>query len=214
MISSKVAVGGGSSTTTGSQVVFTDANGATVTQYTDTDTVYVKVTDASHAGATMLADAIEIDGVTYDVTASGTTGTFVSGGLDIQLTAGESVTVTYTDPNDSADTDSATATVIASELNVTGFYAGPNPFDDEVAFAYDGSGIATTFSVEVYDLAGHLVWAKTEANTALVVWTGVNQSGDTLANGAYIYVITATDGTNTFDQSTTDSAKGLVFINR
>ena len=138
----------------------------------------------------------------------------MSGGLDIQLTAGESVTVTYTDPNDSADTDSATATVIASELNVTGFYAGPNPFDDEVAFAYDGSGIATTFSVEVYDLAGHLVWAKTEANTALVVWTGVNQSGDTLANGAYIYVITATDGTNTFDQSTTDSAKGLVFINR
>ena len=214
MISSKVAVGGGSSTTTGSQVVFTDANGATVTQYTDTDTVYVKVTDASHAGATMLADAIEIDGVTYDVTASGTTGTFVSGGLDIQLTAGESITVTYTDPNDSDDTDSATATVIASELNVTGFYAGPNPFDDEVAFAYDGSGIATTFSVEVYDLAGHLVWAKTEANTAEVVWTGVNQSGDTLANGAYIYVITATDGTNTFDPSTTDSAKGLVFINR
>ncbi|MCX6093568.1 MAG: T9SS type A sorting domain-containing protein [Candidatus Bipolaricaulota bacterium] len=214
MISSKVAVGGGSSTTTGSQVVFTDEDGATVSQYTDADRVYVKVTDSSHAGATSLSDAIAIDGDKYDLTASGTTGTFVSGALDLDLTAGEPITVTYTDPNDSSDTDTATATIIASELDVTGFYAGPNPFDDEVVFSYEGSGIATTFSVEIYDLAGHLVWAKTEANTAEVSWTGVNNDGDSLANGAYIYVVTATDGTNTFDQSNTDSAKGLVFINR
>jgi hypothetical protein len=208
MISSKVAVGGGTSTTTGSQVVFTNEGGTTVSQYTDVDTVYVKVTDSSHAGATSLQDAIEIDGVAYDLTASGTTGTFVSGALDLDLVAGETITVTYTDPNDSADTDTATATIIASELDVTGFYAGPNPFDDEVAFAYEGSGVATTFSVEIYDLAGHLVWAKTQANTAEVLWTGVDSNGDALANGGYIYVVTATDGTNTFD------GKGLVFINR
>jgi hypothetical protein len=208
MISSKVAVGGGSSTTTGSQVVFTNEGGTTVSQYTDVDTVYVKVTDSSHAGATSLQDAIEIDGVAYDLTASGTTGTFVSGALDLDLTAGETITVTYTDPNDSADTDTATATIIASELDVTAFYAGPNPFDDEVAFAYEGSGVATTFSVEIYDLNGHLVWTKTQANTAEVLWTGVDSNGDALANGGYIYVVTATDGTNTFD------GKGLVFINR
>ncbi|MCI0479110.1 gliding motility-associated C-terminal domain-containing protein, partial [Candidatus Uhrbacteria bacterium] len=208
MISSKVAVGGGSSTTTGAQVVFTNVGGTTVSQYTDVDTVYVKVTDASQAGATSLQDAIEIDGVAYDLTASGTTGTFVSGALALDLVAGETITVTYTDPNDSADTDTATATIIASELDVTAFFAGPNPFDDEVAFAYEGSGIATTFSVEIYDLNGHLVWTKTQANTAEVLWTGVDSNGDALANGGYIYVVTATDGTNTFD------GKGLVFINR
>ena len=48
-----------------------------------------------------------------------------------------------------------------------------------------GTGVASVMSVDIYDL-----------------------TGASLANGAYIYVIYATDGTNSF----TD--KGKVFVNR
>ena len=39
-------------------------------------------------------------------------------------------------------------------------------------------------------------------------WDGTDEGGAMLANGGYIYVIYATDGTNTFN------GEGLVFINR
>jgi hypothetical protein len=58
-------------------------------------------------------------------------------------------------------------------------------------------------SVEVYDLAGHLVYADELANVTQIVW-----DLDSCANGAYIYLVTATDGTDTF------SGKGTLFINR
>ncbi len=55
---------------------------------------------------------------------------------------------------------------------------------------------------------------QTEANVAEVVWTGVDEDGNQLANGAYIFILAATDGTNTFNPSNTESAKGIVFVNR
>ncbi len=63
-------------------------------------------------------------------------------------------------------------------------------------------------SVEVYDLAGHLVWANELANVSKVVWDGKDDGGALVANGAYIYLVKATDGTDTF------SDKGTLFINR
>jgi hypothetical protein len=195
-----------------------NASGSTVSSYLDTDMVYVKVVDTSHSGGTVgvtkLVGAAEIGGVAYDVTAKDTTGTFMSAAIDLDLVAGNTITVTYTDPNDSADTDTATATVTASALQITDFVAGPNPFDDEVAFFYEGTGVAKTFTVTIYDLAGHVVWTETKANVTEVVWDGTNEDGADVANGAYIYVLMATDGTETFDSENTESAKGMVFINR
>ena len=218
MISSKVSVGGSAPTTAGSQVFFVNASGSTVTSYLDTDMVYVKVVDTSHSGGTVgvtkLVGAVKIGTTTYDVTATDTMGTFMSAAIDLDLVAGATITVTYTDPSDSADTDTATATITASALEITDFVAGPNPFDDEVAFFYEGTGVAKTFTVTIYDLAGHVVWTETKANVTEVVWDGTNDGGADLANGAYIYVLTATDGTETFDSSNTESAKGMVFINR
>jgi hypothetical protein len=181
-----------------------------VANYTDADTVYVKVVDPSHAGATSLASAVEIDGVTYDLAplAGAQSDTFITAGLNLALTAGASITATYTDPTDPTDTSSDTITIIASELDVERFYAAPNPFEDEATFGYEGSGIASVMSVVVYDLAGHIVWAEELANVTEIVWDGTDEAGQMLANGGYIYVITATDGTNTFN------GKGTVFINR
>jgi hypothetical protein len=210
-ISIKVGIGGG--VTPPSQLsttMFADAEGNTVATYTDIDDVYVKVIDPSHAGAPLLAGAVEIDGVTYDLTplAGGQADTFITVAIDLELVAGTPITAAYADPTDPGDTSSATATIIASELAVEYFYAGPSPFETTTEFSYSGSGIATTFTVTVYDLAGHVVWTETMANVTGITWDGTDEAGMALANGAYVYAITASDGTNTF------TGKGTVFINK
>jgi len=215
MISIKVSIGGGGTSTEASCTEFIDAEGDVITSYVQGDPIRVRVTDLSHTQDVSLSDAVTIDGDVYDLTTYGSQShMFVTDPIVLDVAAGDEITATYVDPTDPNDTSSATVVIVAGELDISSFYAGPNPFDDEVAFAYDGSGIATTFSVEIYDLAGHLVWAKTEANVAEVVWTGVDEDGNQLANGAYIYILAATDGTNTFDPSNTESAKGIVFVNR
>jgi hypothetical protein len=213
-ISIKVGIGGGGTPPgQASSTAFTDAEGNIVTSYTDADSVYVKVIDPSHAGAASLADAVEIGTATFDLAplSGAATDTFITAAItmtELGVGAGDSITATYKDPTDPTDTSSDTISIIASELSVEEFIAKPNPFADETVFTYVGSGIATTFSVEVYDLSGHLVWSEELANVSEVAWDGTNEAGAALANGAYIYVVMATDGTNTF------TGKGVVFIHR
>jgi hypothetical protein len=224
MISVKVGIGGG--TTPASQTsttTFTNAAGVAVQNYTDADLVYVRVVDPSHAGAAVLRNAVTLLGVSYDLLPIGGAGcrddnmpplppvvgddVFITIGLDLGLQAGTSITATYKDPNDPNDTSSDTITVVASKLDVTRFYAGPSPAAGDVTFGYAGTGIASVMSVEVYDLAGRLVWASELANVTKVVWSLA--AGDrSAANGCYIYLVTATDGTETF------RGKGTVFISR
>jgi hypothetical protein len=208
MISIKVGIGGGGTPPTQqSTTMFVDADGNDVANYTDADLVYVKVLDPSHTGAALLANAVEIDGETYDLTLVAND-EFMTIGLDLGLAAGASITATYADPTDPTDTSSDTITIIASVLEVIEFYAGPSPFDGECTFGYTGTGTASVMSVEVYDLAGHLVWSAELTDVTGIVWDGTDASGVALANGAYIFTIYATDGTNTF----TDMGK--VFVNR
>jgi hypothetical protein len=210
MIQVKVGIGGGTTPPSQSSVTtFTNATGAAVANYTDADLVYVKVVDPSHAGATTLADAVTIGTVKYSLAplAGATNDTFITTGLDLNLTAGTSITATYKDPTDPTDTSTDTITVIASKLDVTSFYAGPNPSAGDVTFAYKGSGIASVMSVTVYDLAGHVVWANELANVTQIVWNPA-AGPSPAANGCYIYLVKATDGTDTF------SDEGTLFINR
>jgi hypothetical protein len=53
-----------------------------------------------------------------------------------------------------------------------------------------------------------MVWTEELANVTKIVWNGKDDGGAYVANGAYIYLVTATDGTDTF------SGKGTLFINR
>jgi len=205
-ISVKVGIGGG--VTPPSQMsttMFVDSAGDEVTSYTDVDDVYVKVIDPSKAGAANIFDAVEIDGTTYDLAplAGAATDTFITDAIS-GLGVG-TFTATYTDPTDPTDTSSDTIDIIASELSVDSFYAGPSPFDTEVTFGYNGTGIATTFSVTVYDLSGHQVWTDEQANVDHVTWDGTGQ-----ANGGYIYVATLTG----FADNASKTYKGTVFINK
>jgi len=211
-ISIKVGIGG-ASTAQASSTLFVDAEGNEIESYFESDDIYVKVVDPSHTGASQLVAVVSISGRTYDLAplAGGQPDTFITEAIsisDLGAKAGDTLTATYIDPTDPTDTSSATAPVIASALSVTDFYAGPNPFGTTVDFAYHGSGVASDFSVAVYDLSGHLVWNHGATNVSKVMWNGTNQRGASLANGAYIYVVMATDGTNTFH------GKGTVFINR
>jgi len=209
MVSIKVGIGGGGTPPTqASTAMFVDADGNDVANYTEADLVYVKVIDPSRAGATVLANTVEIAGVEYDVTPFAAADTFITEALNLGLTAGDEITATYTDPTDPTDTSSDTITIIASVLEVIEFYVGPNPFNGECAFGYTGTGTASGMSVDIYDLAGAMVWSAELSDLTEIVWDGTDTSGLPLANGCYIYTIYATDATNSF------TGRGKVFINR
>ncbi|MFC2077444.1 FlgD immunoglobulin-like domain containing protein [Candidatus Bipolaricaulota bacterium] len=201
--------GGGTPQGTGSTTTFVDADGNAVESYLEGDLVYVVVTDPSHENAPLIADALTVDGQLIDLMAlGGHPGVFKSEGLALDLVAGSELVAEYVDPADPIDRSSDTITVIASELDVVRFFASPNPFDGATTFGFEGSGVATVMSVTIYDLAGKAVWSADEANVTGIDWDGTDSGGIMLANGGYIYVITATDGTNNFD------GRGTVFINR
>ena len=201
-ISIKVGIGGGTPSSNQSTTVFVDAEGREVEAYSDTDPVFVKVTDPSHAGAALLVGALAVEGEVLDLAAvEGTDGVFQTEGLELDLVAGDQVTATYTDPRDMTDTSSDSIRIVLGMLKVVRFLATPNPFDVQVAFGYEGTGTASTFHVAVYDLAGKKLWEATSADVAEVVWDGTMTNGDPVANGAYIYTITVSDGSNTFTGS-------------
>jgi len=203
-------VGQGGAGGIGSSLMFVDAEDRPVAAYLFGDPIYVKVVDLSLSGAGTIPDAVTIDGGTYSLAShpSGEPGVFLVGPLDLGCGVGETLTATYVDPSDPRDTSSATVQVVASELNVERFYAGPNPFDDVVAFSFDGQGLAETFSVSVYDLRGRRLWTGKDTNVLGVTWDGRNIRGDLVANGACIYVVTATGSGKTFD------GKGTLFVRR
>ena len=208
-ISLKVSVGG-AGFANGSAMEFADEHGVPVSAYVEGDLVYVRVDDPSIAGAGTVPDAVTIDGVTYNLAPlpGAAASTFITEGLSLGVAAGGTITATYVDPTDPKDSSSASISVVAGEFLVEEFYTAPNPFADEVRFAYAGEGLAERFTVFVYDLAGHLVWS-TEATAVLSVeWDGRSQKGEPVANGAYIYVVAASGGDKSF------ADEGILFVNR
>ena len=208
-ISIKVAVGG-ATVADASTIAFVDAEGENVSAYLVGDPIYVRVDDSSVADAGTLPDAVSIDGVTYDLSPleGGASGAFITEAILLDCSVGEEITATYVDPSDSDDTASATIGMVAGELVVERFYASPSPFSDETVFAYEGQGMADILRVTVYDLNGHIVWVAEEADSLGISWGGRNQDGKQLANGAYIYVVTAVGSQETFN------GKGTVFLRR
>lgn len=205
-----IRIGQGGAGTLGSSLSFVDAEDRLVAAYLVGDPIYVKVVDSSLAGAGTIPDAVTIDGETYSLAAhpSGETGVFLAGPISLLCSVGDTLTATYADPSDPRDTSSATVQIVASELDVERFYAAPTPFDDVVTFSFDGEGLAETLSVFVYDLAGRLLWTGEDQNVLGITWDGRNERGDLVANGAFIYVVTATGSGKTFDE------KGTLFVRR
>ncbi len=208
-ISIKVSVGGaepvGRSTTT-----FTDEFGNPVSAYVEGDLVYVRVDDSTLAGAGTIDDAVTVGGAAYNLAplSGAAPGTFITAGLDLHAKPGDTLTASYVDPTDPTDTSSATVRIVAGELRVDRFYAGPNPAPGDVTFSFAGEGMADLFTVRVYDLQAHLVWSGQASDALSVLWDSRSDRGVFVANGAYVYLVSATSATGSF------SGKGLVFVQR
>jgi len=189
---------------------FVEETGAPVAAYIEGDLIYVRVDDPSLVGAGTVPDVVTIDGVKYSLAPLSGAGpsAFITAGLDLEYRAGQTITASYVDPTNPDDVSSATIAVVAGEFHVTEFFATPNPFADHVTFAYEGQGMAEEFTVSVYDLAGHLIRSIEEGDVISVDWDGRNARGQSVANGAYIYVVMASSGEKRF------SARGIVFVNR
>ncbi len=201
---------GGAAPAQGSSTSFVDADGNDVDAYVAGDPIYVRVFDSSLAGAGTIPDAVTIADTSYNLSplSGSEAGTFITAAIYLDCAEGETITATYTDPSDPSDTSSDTAVITSAGLTVDRFYAGPSPFSDEVSFSYIGTGLAASLSVAVYDLSGHCVWRGEDENARLLSWDGRSDDGARLANGAYIYIIVAGKGTNTF------TGRGTVFIKR
>jgi len=206
----KVGIGGAYPAEAATTLSFIDAEGNDVNAYLEGEPILVKVFDPSLAGVGTIDSALTVEGIEYSlaVLPGAESGTFVTEAIDLGYGAGATVTATYVDPADPADTATATIPVVASQLRVDRFYAAPSPFADDVTFAYIGDGLATAFSVSVYDLAGHRLWSGEEQDALYVSWDGRAEDGRPVANGAYIYVVVAIGHLETF------TGKGMVFVNR
>lgn len=216
----------GGTTTTSSSSRFTDSRGRSVSEFELGDSVFVTVTDGDKNRSSGTADSIRGavtvtnvrtgESVELDLTETEPdSGAFISdavvigepgSGADLEVEAGDILQASYTDPSDLADTSEATANVAAGVLTVGGYFNSPNPFSGQTAFTVDGSGVQST-SVQVWDLSGQLVF-ESEASGDRVTWDGTDSNGDQLANGVYLYVVTATGR----DRSETSSVRKLVVL--
>jgi hypothetical protein len=206
MRSIKVGIGGSTvvpNPVTQSTTMFVKADGTDAgATYMDSDTVYVKVIDPSQAGVTSLT--VKIDGVPYALTQFGASDTYMTEGLDLGLTVDQVLEAEYIDPSNSTDKSVDTIRVVVGALDVETFFFGPNPFEGEVTFGFE-TGTAEEMSVVIYNLAGDRVYdSGTQYDVSEISWDGAG-----LANGAYLFVVTTTDGTGTLATQT-----GKVFINR
>jgi len=215
MIGIKVGIGGGGTPPgQGSTTKFTNASGAAVTSYTDADTVYVTVTDPSHASDTAILGAVKIGTHAFDLAPlTGVANGFITRAItmsELGVTAPATLTATYLDPADTTDTSSAQASVVASVLSVTELYNKPNPFSTSTVFTFKGTGVPATFSVTILAPGtGQTLWSSTVTGKTEVVWDGKTSDGAVLASGVYAYVVVLTGNNGTLP-----AYKGTVCIDR
>jgi hypothetical protein len=97
--------------------------------------------------------------------------------------------------NNSSESRTDVYVVSGSELHLKDVLNYPNPFDKQTTFTFLANQ-ACTASVKIYTVAGRLIQKFDEfplnANDlAAVFWNGTDADGDPIANGVYLYKVTA-----------------------
>jgi len=106
-------------------------------------------------------------------------------------------TALYADPDDDDSDIKRDKTIVPKEFKLYDNY--PNPFNPITNIAYDLPPGADQYKVviKIYDLRGNLVKilenSEKRPGHYIVQWNGTDQSGQKVANGMYIYSITAAD---------------------
>ena len=99
--------------------------------------------------------------------------------------------------NESDASGSATATAVGDPAVPTKFAlhgAAPNPFNPTTTIRFD-IGAATHVSLRIYDVSGRVVRTLVERDMPQaqhsVVWDGMNDAGDQVSSGVYLYRLSA-----------------------
>lgn len=94
--------------------------------------------------------------------------------------------------------------VLGSELRIQNPLAFPNPFEDDLGTHFSftvESASATDIRIRVYTVSGRLVYERRENGMTpgyqQIAWDGRDAEGDKLANGIYVYRITARNAATT-----------------
>jgi hypothetical protein len=176
-------------------IVFCDAAGEVKSRFAEEDPIFVRVTDPSHSGAYPLRGALGVEGIAFDLVALAgplPVSVFQAEITGIARTPARPITAIYTDPDNVADSISATAVLEAEEEVEVPPYVqvGPNPSSESVTFRFVASDVPLAMRVSVIGLSGYSVWEAEAQGVAEIVWDGEDASGQVLANGAYVYVLT------------------------
>jgi hypothetical protein len=128
-------------------------------------------------------------------------GSFQKGGLSYQLSnlsEGEHVLSikAWDNANNSSLVSVRVEVRTRKEFELTQVMNYPNPFSKETNFYYHLSSNAERVEIEIFTLAGRLIKhfpnASKEAGINFsTTWDGKDQDGDQVANGVYIYKVTA-----------------------
>ncbi len=90
-----------------SSLTLLDSAGNQVTGCTTSDEIFIQVIDLSHLGTSVLSKTVTVAGLTVDLAAvPGAVGTFISGPIrleDLDMQPGDSIAVSYTDPENPLD---------------------------------------------------------------------------------------------------------------
>ena len=106
--------------------------------------------------------------------------------------------------SDDAGTKRAAINIIdlaESELQILELCNIPNPFGDRTAFSYYLTKDAMDVYIEIFTVSGEMIKeidnAPVNALSNEVSWDGILDSGEQIANGIYIYRVTASDESET-----------------
>lgn len=94
--------------------------------------------------------------------------------------------------------------VLGAELRIQNPLAFPNPFEDDLGTHFSftlESASATDVRIRVYTVSGRMLYERRESGLApgyhQIAWDGRDAEGDKLANGIYVYRITARNASTT-----------------
>ena len=98
--------------------------------------------------------------------------------------------------NNSSTKETVFNVVTGAGLDVTNVYNYPNPFSSATLFTFEQSQVAgIDAEIRIYTVAGRLIQSLRQDNInehfVRIPWDGRDKDGDQLANGVYLYKLTA-----------------------
>jgi hypothetical protein len=77
------------------------------------------------------------------------------------------------------------------DFEMTEFLAYPNPLDERTRFFFEGTRDIEDAVIRIFTVSGRLIWESGHGRDGELIWEGMDQMGDRVANGVYLAQIEA-----------------------